>query len=168
MSKVRSCKRGIHFRDYVFKPLVELSRELDLSVSSIVNMACEWWLSERLTGEVKERFKVEAEIRSLIEEEKGLIEKCKVILRSGAYLPSYARKLLEGDPAEVSRFKRREGVYAILNKKELDVVLRILARREAISHRLVELLNRQLPEDRYQFGLTEKGFRLKRKGGEKP
>jgi hypothetical protein len=111
--------------------------------------------------------KEEVEAENLRREEALLRRDLELILRSGAYLPDYARLLLEGDREEVSKVKNRMGIYARLDDKELDVVLRILARREAISKRLVELLDKQLPEERYPFGLTEKGWKTKRKGGEK-
>lgn len=162
----RSRRRGIYFKGYVFEPLVKLAEELGLSVSGIVNCACEFFLSEKLTGELKEQFKVEAEMCRLREEEHVLRRDLALILRSGAYLDDYARRLLEGDEKEVSKLKSRKGVYANLDAKELGVILRVLARREAISKRLVELLDKKLPEERYPFGLTEEGFRIKRKGGE--
>lgn len=144
-----------------------LAEELGVTVSSLVNLACQSFLSEKLTGEFKERLKVEAEVSHLREEERCLRQDLAVILRSGAYLGDYARSLLEGDKAEVSKIRRRKGVYASVDAKELDVILRILARREAISHRLVELMDKVLPKTRYEAGYTEKGFQIKQKGGEK-
>jgi len=166
-SSRRSCSRGVRFRGFVWDAIKGLAEGCGLDVNALVNKACEVFLLERLTGEVKERFLLEAEVSHLIEEEKNLRQDLALILRSGAYLKDYASSLLEGDKAEVSRLKRRRGVYACVDAKELDVILRILARREAISKRLVELMDKTLPKDRYPFGLTEKGFRAKPKGGEK-
>lgn len=137
-----------------------------LNLSELVNRACYEFLLKCLDSDYVHTLKEEVEAEKLRREEACLRRDLELILRSGAYLQDYARRLLEGDEKEVSKLKSRKGVYANLDVKELDVILRILARREAISKRLVELLDKKLPEERYPFGLTEEGFRIKRKGGE--
>lgn len=153
----RSCSRGIRFRLSVWQRLSELG----VSVNDFVNRACEELIASKLSGEVLERFKVEAEMDSLREDERDLRSDLRLILRNGAYLPDYASKLLEGDRAQVSLIRRRRAVYSQVEPEELDVILRILARREAIAKRLVELKAQTLPKDRYPFGLTERGFRTR-------
>jgi len=163
----RSRSRGIRFKDFVLDKLDWLSEETGEKVNVLVNRACETFLAEKLTGEVLEEFTVEAELENLIEEEKSLREKLTVILRSGAYLRDYARRLFEGDTAEFDRLRKRIGAYSHMTEEEIDVALRILARREAISKRLVELMDKILPKERYSFGLTEKGWKINPRGGEK-
>ena len=140
---------------------------LGVEVNSFVNYACEKLLFETLTGEVLEQFRIEVEIEHLRVEERNLRQDLALILRNGAYLEDYAKKLLVGDRDEVSMLQHRRGIYSQVDSKELDIILRILFRREAIAKRLVELMDKTLPKERYPFGLTEKGWKINPKGGEK-
>jgi hypothetical protein len=167
LASVKGCKRGVRFIPSVLDGLKHMAEEGKCSLSFLVNKACLALLEKGLPEELVHKIRVEAEIEELKREERCLRQNLTLILRSGTYLRNYAKSLLEGDKEEISKLKSRNGIYARLDSKELDVILRILARREAIAKRLVELMDEQLPKERYDFGLTEHGWKINRKGGEK-
>lgn len=116
-------------------------------------------LVEELHG-FEEQLSLEVKREQLLAEERSLRQRLNVILRSGAYLKDYAKKLLLGDENEISKLKRRVGIYAHVKPKELNIILRILKRREDLVNELLEIEDKLLPESTYPFMVTEQGWKI--------
>jgi hypothetical protein len=86
-------------------------------------------------------------LASLIKEEHRLVQLNKVMLRSGAYLDSYASKVLKGGNRDDAKLGRVP--LAALSKDEPPIFKRVTARREAIIREILEILDRQLPKQQY-------------------
>lgn len=86
----------------------------------------------------------------LMKEEESLRQRMRVILRSGAFLDSYAHKLLEGGSPGDARRDGRVPLRA-LSRKDEAIVRRMLARREAVVAELREIEDRLLPKEKYRL-----------------
>jgi len=155
----RSRCRGTYYKDYVLAYVYGFAERTGCSFSHAVNCLLEKVLSEGLK-EVEEKLGLEVKREQLLEEERNLRERLRVILRSGTYIKDYLKNLLFGDVEEISRLKRREGVYARLTPKELNIILRLLKRREDLVAELLEIEDKLLPSEAYSLVLTEQGWKI--------
>jgi len=151
--------RGVYFKDHVLSYVFGFAERTGSSFSSVVNFLLEKAFCDGL-GEVEEGLRLEVRREQLLAEERSLRERLKVILRSGAYLRDYVEKLLLGDSEQISNRKIRIGIFAHVDAKELNVVLRILKRREDLVAELIEIEDQLLPEEPYSFMVTEGGWKL--------
>ena len=102
-----------------------------------------------------------AERDRLLEENQGLFILEKRILRDGAYVNDAAKTLLIGDENVQERWqKKADGIWDRLTVGERDVILRIFARREANTRRIVEIQQQLLPDERLDIVDVEKGWQL--------
>lgn len=154
----RRC-RGTYYKGYVFAFVCAFAEKVGCSFSHAVNCLLEKALSEGVK-EVAENLRLEVRRLQLVAEERGLRERLRVILRSGAYLRGYAERLLLGDPKQIFCLKKRVGIYAHVGPKELNVVLRILKRREDLVKKLLEAEDQLLPSEPYPFMVTEQGWKI--------
>jgi len=100
-------------------------------------------------GEMNEdELRLRSRLARLLNEEHELMQTNRVILRSAAFLDPYAAKLVEGNEG-LSVKLGRQPLGALASKKEVNVVLRLLARREAIVNEILEIQNLLLPKETY-------------------
>jgi len=157
----RGCERGVYFRGYVYDFVSGFAERVSCSFSFAVNFLLEKVLSEhQALSRVEDQLRLEVRREQLLAEERSLRERLNVILRSGAYLQDYAKRLLLGDEEEISKFKRRVGIYAHVNPKELNIILRIFKRRKDVVNELLEIEDKLLPSDTYPFMVTEHGWKI--------
>lgn len=161
MSRHSTC-RGTYYKPHIYAFITKASKSLHISFNAYVNRVLDKVVSGQEVDAIGEEIKLEAQRDALLREEASLRHRLTVILRSGAYLQDYAEKLLLGGPEEVNRIRNRIGIYAKVEEKELDVILRILARREAVVQELIALEDQLLPKEKYPLALTEKGWRIGR------
>jgi len=154
----RRC-RGTYYKEYVLAYVSGLAERVDCSFSRAVNGLLEKAIGEGF-GEVEETLGLQVRKARLLEEEAGLRETLRVILRSGAYLKDYAKELLLGDFKQISNLRNRVGIFAQVKPKELNVILRILKRREDLVNELLEIEDKLLPSEPYPFMVTEQGWRI--------
>lgn len=159
-SRSRGVSAGVYFHPHIWDFVKNYAEATGANISAIVNRALERFLCTRLEGEEAERLRLEAKRDQLIQEEKRLKQELNVILRSGTYLKKYAKSLLLGDTGEISKLRNRVGVYAHISPKELNIILRILKRRENIVKELLEIEDKLLPDETYPFLLTERGWKI--------
>ncbi|MCK4478385.1 hypothetical protein KAU88_07655 [Candidatus Bathyarchaeota archaeon] len=135
-----------------------------LSLNRVLNEALLLWFEEGCESELKLR----AQLARLLHEENELRQSMRVVLRSGAFLDSYAAKLVEGDE-KLSVKLGRQPLAVLADRKEVEIVKRILARREAIVKEICEIEDQLLPEKQYVLKGSRSRQRMtyKRKGGEK-
>jgi hypothetical protein len=77
-----------------------------------------------------------------------------------AYLKDYAKELLLGDFKQISNLRNRVGIFSQITPRELNVILRILKRREDVVSELLEIEDKLLPEEAYPFMVTEQGWKI--------
>lgn len=152
--------RGVYFKPYVYNVLQSTTRKLGISFNAIVNQILDHAIAEGKLHAAGKTLLLQTKRDQLLREEAGLLRRLRVILRSGAYLQDYAQRLLLGGEEEISRLKRRVGIYAHVNEKELDVILRILQRRENLVKELIDLEDQLLPQQRYPLALSDKGWKI--------
>ena len=158
----RRRSRGTYYKDYVLAYVLGVSEKLGCSFSCAVNLLLEATISQGLIGEVEEALALEVRRQQLLFEEAGLRQTLKVLLRSGAYLPEYARKLFEGkDARDFAYRKGRLPLSALASAKEQEIVKRILARREQIVLELLGIADKLLPKEQFQVGLEESGWTVR-------
>jgi len=154
----RRC-RGTYYKDYVLAYVSALAEKLNCSFSRAVNGLLDKAIGEGLS-EVEERVSLEVRKAKLLKEETNLRETLRVILRSGAYLKDYAKELLLGDFKQISNLRNRAGIFSQVKPKELNVILRILKRREDLVDELLEIEDKLLPSEAYPFMVTEQGWKI--------
>jgi hypothetical protein len=115
-----------------------------VSINQALNEALLYWAG----GLNDEQLRLKVAKSRLLAEERDLYQTHRVILRSGAFLDSYAAKLIEGDET-LSAKLGRQPLVAVASSKEANVVKRLLARREAIVKQIVEVEDKRLPEEEY-------------------
>jgi len=152
--------RGTYYKGYVYDFVLGFAARVGCSFSFAVNFLLEKAFSEGLAGRIEDQLYLEVRREQLLAEERSLRERLRVILRSGAYLKDYAKELLLGDEKQIYNLKRRVGIYANVNPKELNVILRILKRREDLVNELLEIEDKLLPSASYPFMVTEHGWEL--------
>jgi hypothetical protein len=105
----------------------------------------------------------------LRKEEQQLVQLNKLMLRSGAYLDSYAVKVLRGGSYEDAKLGRKP--LAALAKDEEPIFRRMAARREAIVREILGILDKQLPKSEYVLKENRQSRSRvtdKSKGGDSP
>jgi len=102
------------------------------------------WLGKCCEDE--ERLKTR--LAKLLHEEWELMQSGRVVLRSGAFLDGYAAKLIEGNE-KLSVRLGRQPLRALADEREVNVVKRLLARREAVVQEILSIQDRLLPADEY-------------------
>ena len=65
-----------------------------------------------------------------------------------------------GDFKQISNLKNRVGIFAHVKPKELNIILRILKKREDVVNELLEIEDKLLPEEPYPFMVTEQGWKI--------
>lgn len=126
------------------EPLVRWLERNGISINRALNEALLFWAG----GLNDEQLRLKVAKARLLAEERDLYQTHRVILRSGAFLDSYAAKLIEGDET-LSAKMGRQPLEAVANPKEANVVKRLLARREAVVAEIVEVQNLLLPKEEY-------------------
>jgi hypothetical protein len=146
--------------------LLRFCREHNVPFNRVVNLAVQSFLG----GCDVERLRLEAELEGLLREESRLRKVSNVMLRSGAYLPSYVVKVLR-KPGGLSEVQRRGELplEALADKREVQVFLKIAQKREMVAKRICEI-QEQLLRDVEPFKVPGEGSRVKKagEGGEKP
>jgi len=144
--------------------LLRFCRERGLAFNRVVNLAVQSFLG----GCDVERLRLEAELDVLLREESRLRKVSGVMLRSGAYLPSYVVKVLR-KPGGLSEVQRRGELplEALADKREVQVFLKIARKREMVAKRICEI-EEQLLADVEPFKVPGDDCRVKKgEGGEK-
>jgi hypothetical protein len=160
-------------QSYRFRPwmsVVPLIRDLrrrvpNVSLNRVLNESFLLWLG----GKNEDELRLKSRLAGLLQEEHELMQTNRVILRSGAFLDSYVAKLVEGNEG-LSVKLGRQPLGALANKKEVSIVLRLLARREAIVNEILDIQNLLLPGSEYVLKADRESFPdyvKKTKGGEK-
>jgi hypothetical protein len=155
----RAC-RGTYYTAPVLAYVDGVAEKVGCSFSHAVNELLQRTIRNG-TNDIEEKLSLEVRRSLLLEEEKSLRERLKVILRSGAYLKGYAEQLLIGDRKQISLLKRRTGVYSHVNALELNIILRLLQRRKDLVNELLKIEDKLLPTETYPFALAEEGWTTK-------
>jgi len=125
-------------------PFLRVVRKMRLNVNAVLNDALVFYFDAYAKdGDLRD----DVRLAQLCKEEQRLIQLNKLMLRSGAYLDSYADKVLKGGDREDAKLGRKP--LAALSKDEEPIFRRMAARREAIVREILEILDRQLPEREY-------------------
>jgi len=127
--------RNIWFWKELYADAALFCRREGVSFNEVVNRAVQGFLGDCSLKELKLR----ARLAGLMREEAELRRICSCMLRSGAYLPSYAERVLkeekgpdrEGGPFTYSAGEGDRPLRA-LNREEEQVFRKIIARREEI------------------------------------
>ena len=142
-----SSRRLVSWRPWVsVAPLVRWLEKHGFVINHVLNEAFLDWIG----GEGDEKLRLKAELYKLLDEERDLRQISRVILRSGAFLDSYAAKLVQGDE-KLSVKLGRQPLEAIASKEETEIILRTLARREAIVKEIIDIQGKLLPRKRYEL-----------------
>jgi len=157
--------RWVYFWKGVLPLVRRFCRERGVKFNWLVNQA----VLEFLRGCVDDgRLRLEAELDVLLREESRLRKVSGVMLRSGAYLPSYVVKVLR-KPGGLSEVQRRGELplEALADKREVQVFLKIARKREMVAKRICEI-EEQLLADVEPFKVPGDDCRVKKgEGGEK-
>jgi hypothetical protein len=157
---MRSCRRGIYFREDVLKMLEAYAKETGLNPSQIVNIAVETFFQTKASEHLKEAVKLQAKREKLIKEENDLFKELKAILRSAVYLEDAERDLLLGKKPGIRPSERMAGILSKMPENIREAVMRIFSRREEIANRLAEIETKILPESKRTIVLTENGYKI--------
>ncbi len=152
--------RTIAFKPHIYTFIKQASDTLKVNFNLYVNKLLEAAITTGQAGPVDERIQLEFERDKLLAEERQLRRNLNAILRSGPFLQNYAQKLILGGPEQIAMIKKRQGIYANADTKELDIVLRILQQRENLSKKLVEVEDQLLPKERYPIAYGNHGFEV--------
>jgi len=159
--------RGVWFRDDLVRCADKFcAANKEVNFNSLVNTALDEYLGKFSDFE---EVALGIELRRLKREEKDLKEMSRIILRSGAYLPAYAEKVLmtqKGKPNVESPFYevgQDEGRKRTLSKTEEEAFRRICSAREAAVARITVIANSllkyhdplRLPNERHKREVTE-------------
>ena len=135
-------RRNVWFWSELSPLLLQFCKREGLSFNEVVNLAVQAFLGKCDLRELRLR----ARVAELLREEVELRRVCSCMLRSGAYLPGYAERVLKtekGKPLERSpfRFSREESdrPLACLSRSEEKVFRKICARREEIAREVAEV-----------------------------
>lgn len=148
-SKRCSSSKRVGFRWMPWVSSVGLVEDLrrrfpSVSLNRVLNEGFLLWLGAKSEDELRLR----SRLAQLLHEEHELMQSGRVVLRSGAFLDSYAAKLIEGNE-KLSAKLGRQPLGALANKQEVSVVKRLLARREAVVNEILEIQDKLLPKDEY-------------------
>jgi len=127
-------------------PFLKVVRKLGLSANAVLNEALVFYFDAYAKDS---RLRDSVRLAQLCGEEQRLVRLNKLMLRSGAYLDSYAEKVLKGGVRDLEDSKLGRKPLAALSKAEEPIFKRMVARREAIVREVLEILNRQLPSSEY-------------------
>jgi hypothetical protein len=137
--------------------LVEEALRSGYRVNRLVNEAVLAWLSGR---NVAETLRLKAQLAALMKEEEELRRQCRVMLRSGSFLPKYADRILR---PQNSPIRHGQQPLRALNPKEEEIFRRILARREKIAQEIVRIQDRLLPKEKFRLKPSPRRKRRKPK-----
>ncbi len=138
-------------------PFLRVARKMGLSRNSVLNDAVVYYFDAFAKDS---KLRDDVRLAKLMKEEKQLIQFNRVMLRSGAYLDSYATKVLEGGSREDAKLGRKP--LGVLAPEEEPVFRRMIARREAVVKEIREILDRRLPEDEYVLKENRRARREKK------
>lgn len=164
--RCRSSRRVVSWRPWVsVEPLVRWLEKHRFVVNRVLNEAFLEWVG----GLGDEKLRLKARLFRLLDEERELRQTMRVILRSGAFLDGYAAKLVEGDE-KLSVKLGRQPLAALASKEEVEIVKRILARREAVVSEICLIEKELLPKIEYELkGLRSlRSAKQKRRAGVNP
>jgi len=144
-----SSRGRVGFRWQPWVSVESLVRDLrrrfpDVSLNRVLNEGFLLRLGQRSEDELRLRCR----LAQLLHEEHELMQTGRVILRSGAFLDPYAAKLIEGNE-KLSVKLGRQPLGALTGTKEVNVVKRLLARREAVVQEILDIQNKLLPSEEY-------------------
>jgi hypothetical protein len=160
---VALASRSFGFRPWVsVLGLIGFLKRKGFSVNAVLNRALLFYLDAQADGDC---LRDEARLVLLLREEERLIRWNRVLLRSGAYLDSYADKVLRGGESRLDAKLGRKPLAALAPDEE-PIFKRMVARREAVVHEIKEILARRLPENEYV--LRNERSRSRRRGRRKP
>jgi len=143
---VATARKKMSFRPWVNnRGLVEFLRCKGFHLNDVLNRALAFYFNVNSSVDSVRDF---ARLSLLFAEEKRLVQLNKVMLRSGAYLDLYAEKVLRGGESRDDAKLGRKPLDA-LAPNETPIFKRMVARREAITKEIVEILGRLLPEEEY-------------------
>jgi len=137
----------VRFWKEVAPLLVRVLRESGLGLNRLVNEAVLLWLN----GSSVEQLRLRARLVVLQKEEEGLRQSMRVMLRSGSFLPKYAKQLFREPGRPIGFIRDGQVPLKALNPKEEDVARRILAERERIAQEIADVLRKLLPEKRFRL-----------------
>lgn len=133
----------------VFPLVRRFCREHGFVFNEVVNRACLQFLGSADVGELRLR----ARVSVLLREEAELRRVCRVMLRSGSYLPGYVQRVLKEPGRPLSHLPDPQTPLKALNPKEEKVFRKIATRREKIAQEIADIELQLLKE--------VKPFRLK-------
>lgn len=141
--------KNVWFWDDLAPVLMKFCHKYRVPFNEVVNRAVESFLC---IADVEE-LRLLAKRAALIHEEGELRRTCSVMLRSGSYLPAYARKVLMEPGRTLSFMQESQKPLKALNPREERVFRKIMSRREEIA--------REIAEIQEQLMVDVKPFRLK-------
>jgi len=149
---IKRCSSSVKRVGFRFQPWVSVENlVLDLrrrvpgvSLNRVLNEGFLLWLGAKSEDELR----LKSRLAQLLHEEHELMQSGRVVLRSGAFLDSYAAKLMEGNE-ELSARLGRQPLGALADKQEVNVVKRLLARREAVVQEILMIQDKLLPKEEY-------------------
>jgi hypothetical protein len=117
--------------------------------NEVVNLAVQGFLGQCSVKELR----LKAKLAALLREESELRKVCSCMLRSGAYLPSYAERVLKDHKGKPSPFTYSVGAdgdkpLGALGKREEKVFRKICTRREEIALAVAEIQSELLKDVR--------------------
>jgi len=141
---------AIACKPFAFRPrrcvlaFLRVARKMGLSVNAVLNEALIFYFDAYVKDNA---LRDDVRLAQLCSEEQKLVRLNKLMLRSGAYLDSYAGKVLKGGDRVDAKLGRAP--LAALSKDEEPIFKRMVAKREAIVREIIEILSRQLPKEEY-------------------
>jgi len=115
--------------------------------NEVVNRGCQLLLGSADVEELKLRAKLVA----LRREEADLRQSMRVMLRSGSFLPKYAKELFREPGRSVSFVRDGQVPLKALSPREEDIARRVLAERERLAAEIAEVLDKLLPEKKFRL-----------------
>lgn len=150
--------RSVWFWEDLAPVLREFCRKYRVPLNEVVNRAVESFLCVADVAELR----LLARRAALVHEEGELRHTCSVMLRSGSYLPAYARKVLMEPGRDLGFLQESQKPLKALNPREERVFRKIMTRREMIAAEIAEI-QEQLMVDVKPFGLKPDVSRSRRR-----
>jgi len=144
--------KPVWFWKDLFPLVTQFCKREGVSFNEVVNLSVQNYLGSCSVNELR----LKAKLTALLREEAELRRVSSCMLRSGAYLPSYAEKILKTQKGKPSPFMYSIGdgdkSLRVLNKEEEKVFRKICGRREEIA-REVAGIQAELLKDTVPFKL---------------
>jgi hypothetical protein len=127
--------KNVWFWDDLAPVLMKFCHRYRVPFNEVVNRAVQSFLCVADVAELQ----LLAKRAALLHEESELRRTCSVMLRSGSYLPAYARKVLMEPGRPLGFLQDAQKPLKALNPREEQVFRKIVGRREEIARELAEI-----------------------------